>query len=75
MRKLEECNSTVALMMDNNSDNFERMLSGSGMSYRVNSILVTERNERESGDEFDDQDYTHHKRKKNAGDPCGDCGD
>ena len=41
-------------MMDNNSDNFERILSGSGMSYRVNSILVTERNERESGDEFDD---------------------
>lgn len=54
MRKLEECNFIVVLMMDNNSDNFECILSGFGMFYCVNFILVMERNERESGDEFDD---------------------
>jgi len=60
----EECKSTVALMVADNIDNLECTLSGSGTSHRVNSILVTERNERESGDESDDQDYAPPVAKK-----------
>ena len=44
-------------MVADNIDNLERTLRGSGMSHRVNCILVTERSEGESGDESDDQDY------------------
>ncbi|KAK3747396.1 hypothetical protein QZH41_012092, partial [Actinostola sp. cb2023] len=60
----EESRSTVALMVADNIDNLECTLSGSGTSHRVNSILVTERNERESGDESDDQDYAPPVAKK-----------
>ena len=60
----EECKSTVALMVADNIDNLECTLSGSGTSHRVNSILVTERNERESGDESDDPDYAPPVAKK-----------
>lgn len=46
----EECKSTVALMVADVIDNFECTLSGSRTSHCVNSILVTERNDRGSGD-------------------------
>ena len=52
---------SVALMVADNFDNLECTPSGSGTSHRVNSILVTERNERESGDESDDEDYMLHQ--------------
>ena len=39
-------------------------MSVSGTSHRVNSILVTERNEKESEDESDDQDYVPPVTKK-----------
>lgn len=53
-------------MVADNIDNLECTLSGSGTSHRVNSILVTERNEREreSVDESDDQDYAPPVAKK-----------
>jgi len=46
----EECKSTVALMVADVIDNSECTLSGSRTSHCVNSILVTERNDRGSGD-------------------------
>ena len=51
-------------MVADNIDNLECTLSGSGASHRVNSILVTERNERESGEESNDQDYAPPLEKK-----------
>lgn len=60
----EESRSSVALMVADNIDNLECTLSGSGTSHRVNSILVTERNARESGDESDDQEYAPPVAKK-----------
>ena len=51
-------------MVADNIDNLERTLSGSGTSRPVNSILVTERNERESGDESDEYDYAPPVAKK-----------
>ena len=60
----EESRSSVALMVADNIDNLECTLSGSGISHRVNSILVTERNARESGDESDDQEYAPPVAKK-----------
>ena len=53
----EEARSTVALMVADNSDNLECTLSGSGTSHGVNSILVTERNETESRDESDEENF------------------
>ena len=44
--------------------NFECTLSGSRTSHCVNSILVTERNDRGSGDESDDQVYAPPEAKK-----------
>ena len=60
----EEARSTVALMVADNIDNLECTLSGSGTSHRVNSILVTERNETECRDESDDQDFAPPVAKK-----------
>ena len=51
-------------MVADNIDNLECTLSGSGMSHRVNCILVTETSEGESGDESDDQDYAPPVAKK-----------
>ena len=60
----EETRSTVALMVADNFDNLECTLSGSGTSHRVNSILVTEQKERESGHGSDDQEYAPPVAKK-----------
>ena len=60
----EETRSTVALMVADNIDNLECTLSGSGTSHRVNSILVTEQKERESGHGSDDQQYVLPVAKK-----------
>ena len=51
-------------MVADSIDNLECTLRGSGMSHSVNSILVMERNERESGDESVDQDYAPLVAKK-----------
>ena len=51
-------------MVADNIDNLECTLSGSGTSHRVNSILVTERNETENRDELDDQDFAPPVAKK-----------
>ena len=51
-------------MVADNINNLECTLSGSGMSHRVNCILVTERSEGESGDESDEQDYPPTVAKK-----------
>ena len=60
----EETRSTVALMVADNIDNLECTLSGSGTSHRVNSILVTEQKERESGHGSDDNEYAPPVAKK-----------
>ena len=60
----EETRSTVALMVAGNIDNLEGTLSGSGTSHFVNSILITEQKERESGHGSDDQEYTPPVGKK-----------
>ena len=60
----EETRSTVALMVADNIDNLECTLSGSGTSHRVNSILVTEQKERESGHGSDDHEYAPPVAKK-----------
>ena len=60
----EETRSTVVLMVADNFDNLECTLSGSGTSHRLNSILVTEQKERESGHGSDDQEYAPPVAKK-----------
>ena len=60
----EETKSTVALMVAGNIDNLEGTLSGSGTSHFVNSILITEQKERESGQGSDDQEYAPPVGKK-----------
>ena len=60
----EESRSTVALMVADNIDSLECTLTGSGTCHRVNSILVTQRNEKESRDESDDQDFALPVAKK-----------
>ena len=60
----EETRSTVALMVAGNIDNLEGTLSGSVTSHFVNSILIAEQKERESGHGSDDQEYTPPVAKK-----------
>lgn len=54
----EETRSTVALMVAGNIDTLE------GTSHFVNSILITEQKERESGHGSDDQEYAPPVAKK-----------
>ena len=60
----EQTRSTVVLMVADNIDNLEGTLSGSRTSHRVNSILITEQKERESGHGSDDQEYAPPVAKK-----------
>ena len=51
-------------MVADNIDSLECTLTGSGTSHRVNSILVTERNEKERRVRWPDRDYAPPVAKK-----------
>ena len=59
------CDSSVALMVADNIDNFENTMTGSGTSHRVNSILVTMKTpETNEEAEEDEEEYCPLTKRK-----------